>query len=268
LAINGNDPQALLLRSNLNASQGNDEQAKADLDKLIKQMPDLPQAIQLRSMIAAGKKRWGEAITDMQTLLQTDPTNARFRIQLAGYYVGDSRPRKAIELLTQVIDAIRDDNDADSREDKADALRARGDALLSVGRHADAVKDYDEAVKIDPTDTGVLNNLAWVLATSPDDAVRSGERSVEMGLKACELTKYQKPHILSTLAAGYAEKGDWENAKKWSAKAVEMGAKDDDVDQQLKKELESYKQQKPWREKTETEENTKPLGKTKSDLET
>jgi tetratricopeptide (TPR) repeat protein len=268
LAINGNDPQALLLRSNLNASQGNDEQAKADLDKLIKQMPDLPQAIQLRSMIAAGKKRWGEAIADMQTLLQTDPTNARFRIQLAGYYVGDSRPRKAIELLTQVIDAIRDDNDADSREDKADALRARGDALLSVGRHADAVKDYDEAVKIDPTDTGVLNNLAWVLATSPDDAVRSGERSIEMGLKACELTKYQKPHILSTLAAGYAEKGDWENAKKWSAKAVEMGAKDDDVDQQLKKELESYKQQKPWREKTETEENTKPLGKSKSDLET
>ena len=37
---------------------------------------------------------------------------------------------------------------------------------------------------------------------------------------------------------------------------------------QLKKELESYKEKKPWREKTETEENTKPLGKSKSDLET
>jgi len=73
---------------------------------------------------------------------------------------------------------------------------------------------------------------------------------------------------LSTLAAGYAEKGDFETAKKWSAKAVELGAKDQDVDDQLKKELESYKEQKPWREKQEVEENTKPLGRSKSELET
>lgn len=268
LAINGNDMQALLMRSNLHASKGNDEKAKADVDKLLKQAPDLPQAILLRSMIAAGKKRWGDAITDMQVLLQSDPTNAEWRIRLAGYYVGDSRPRKAVEILTQVLDTLRDENDAASRETRVDALRARGDALLSVGRHADAVKDYEEALKIDAEDTGVLNNLAWVLATSPDDPVRNAKRSVELGLKACELTKYEKPHILSTLAAGYAEKGDWENAKKWSAKAVELGAKDDDVDQQLKKELEGYKEQKPWREKQEVEENTKPIGRSKTEIET
>lgn len=268
LAINGNDMQALLMRSNLHASKGNDEKAKADVDRLLKQAPDLPQAILLRSMIAAGKKRWGDAITDMQVLLQSDPTNAEWRIRLAGYYVGDSRPRKAVEILTQVLDTLRDENDAASRETRVDALRARGDALLSVGRHADAVKDYEEALKIDAEDTGVLNNLAWVLATSPDDPVRNAKRSVELGLKACELTKYEKPHILSTLAAGYAEKGDWENAKKWSAKAVELGAKDDDVDQQLKKELEGYKEQKPWREKQEVEENTKPIGRSKTEIET
>ena len=114
----------------------------------------------------------------------------------------------------------------------------------------------------------MLNNLAWVLATSPDDAVRNADRSIELGLKACELTKYQRPHILSTLAAGYAEKGDWETAIKWSTKAVELGAKDDMIDDQLKKELESYKEKKPWREKQEIEENTKPLGRSKNELET
>ena len=67
-------------------------------------------------MIAAGKKRWGDAISDMQMLLQTDPTNAEWRIRLAGYYVGDSRPRKAVELLTQVLDGVRDENDPDQRE--------------------------------------------------------------------------------------------------------------------------------------------------------
>jgi tetratricopeptide (TPR) repeat protein len=219
-------------------------------------------------MIAAGKKRFGEAIADMQTLLQTDPTNDDWRIRLAGYYVGDERPRKAIELLTSVLESIPDDAEGRPRETKADALRARGDALLSVGRHADAVKDYEHALKLDPEDTGVLNNLAWVMATSPDDDVRNADRSIELGKKASELTKYEKPHILSTLAAGYAEKGDWETAIKWSSKAVELGAKDDGIDDQLKKELESYKNKKPWREKQEVQENTKPLGKGKSELET
>jgi len=49
--------------------------------------------------------------------------------------------------------------------------------------------------------TGVLNNFAWVLATSPNDEVRSGKRSDELASKACEVTKYEQPHILSTLAA-------------------------------------------------------------------
>ncbi|MCU0880665.1 MAG: hypothetical protein MUF06_23085, partial [Pirellulaceae bacterium] len=85
-------------------------------------------------------------------------------------------------------------------------------------------------------------------------------------------TKYEAPHILSTLASGYAEKGDWETAIKWSTKAVELNDKAEndmrDIDDQLKKELESYQQKKAWREKQEIEENTKPLGGKSTDLET
>lgn len=269
LAIDENHVQALLLRGNLHRARGNEAQAEADVQKLLKLQPDLPQAILLRSLLAAQKKDWGRAITDLQMLLQTDPTNARYRLQLASYYIGDNRPRKAIELLTQVLEGLSEEGE--DRELKADALRARGDALLSVGRHADAIRDYEEALKIDPNDTGVLNNLAWVLATSPEDELRDADRSIELGTKACELTNYSRPHILSTLAAGYAEKGDWETAIKWSSKAVELGSKDKDdseVLDQLQKELESYQQHKPWREKQMIEENTAPLGKSKSDLET
>jgi len=267
LSINPNDISGLLMRCRLYASDKKDALAKADLDRVLRLRPDLPQAIELRSTMAALKQNYADAIADIQTLLQGDPTNPELRLQLASYYVGDKRPRKAIELITSVIDGLADDKDASAKENKADALRQRGDALLSVGKHADAVKDYEEALKLDPNDTGVLNNLAWVLATSPDDPVRNAKRSLECSLKACELTKYEKPHILSTLAAGYAEQGDWETAIKWSGKAVELGVEEVMVDDQLKKELQSYKDKKPWREKQEVEENTKPLGK-KSDLET
>ena len=147
-------------------------------------------------------------------------------------------------------------------------MRVDETTVLRIARLARIKISKDEAKGLEKELTGILNNYAWVLATSPDDPVRNAEKSIELGLKACELTKYERPHILSTLAAGYAEKGDWETARKWSAKAVELGSKEQDIDDQLKKELESYKQQKPWREKQEVEENTKPIGQAKSELET
>jgi tetratricopeptide (TPR) repeat protein len=273
LKIDEDDLSALLMRSRLYAAEGKKEQAKADIDKALRIAPDLPQAILTRSDINAANDKFDEAIADMQTLLATDPTNALYRLRLATYMVGDKRPRKAIEILTSVVDSLGNSALSDEdKETKVDALRSRGDALLSVGKHAEAVKDYEEALKLDPENTGVLNNLAWVMATSPDDAVRNADRSIELGLKACELTKYEAPHILSTLASGYAEKGDWETAIKWSTKAVELNDKAEndmrDIDDQLKKELESYQQKKAWREKQEIEENTKPLGGKSTDLET
>jgi tetratricopeptide (TPR) repeat protein len=268
LDIDDDDLAALLMRGRLHAAEGNDAAAKADVEKAIRLQPEQPQAILLRSMLAAQKEKFGEAIADIQMLLQTDPTNAEYRLQMATYMVGDNRPRKAIDTLTSVIEGISDTKDEAQKEIKQMALRARGDALLSVGKHAEAIEDYNEALPLDPEDTGVLNNLAWVLATSPEDGVRNADRSIELGLKACELTKYEKPHILSTLAAGYAEKGDWENAVKWSKKAVELGGSDMDVGDQLKKEVESYEAKKPWREKQEIEENTKPLVGRSNDLET
>ncbi|MEX2176248.1 MAG: tetratricopeptide repeat protein [Pirellulaceae bacterium] len=268
LKLDSDDLAALLMRSRLHAAEGNDALAKADVEKALALRPDLPQAILLRSLLAAQQKKYGEAIGDLKLLLQTDPTNAEYRLQLAAYLVGDNRPRRAIEMLTAIIEGMGDNLDDDQKQIKANALRARGDAQLSVGKHAEAVADYDKSLQLDPEDTGVLNNLAWVLATSPDDAVRNAGRSIELGTKACDLTKFERPHIISTLAAGYAEKGDWETAIKWSTKAVELGANEADVSEQLKKELESYQQKKPWREKQEIEENTKPLDGAPSELET
>jgi tetratricopeptide (TPR) repeat protein len=253
------DADSLLLRAQVYSSLKENDKAKADIEKAMRINPESENGILMRSVLAAQQKRFAEAIADIKLLLQIDPTNVNWRLQMASYYVADKRPRKAIEMLT----AILEDN-----QKNADVLRARGDALLSVGRHADAIADYDKALAVEPDDTGVLNNLAWVLATSPEDNVRNAKRSIELATKACELTKYEKAHILSTLASGYAEMGDWETAIKWSSKAVELGSDEPETAEQLKKELESYKGKKPWREKQETEENTKPLEPGKDDLET
>jgi tetratricopeptide (TPR) repeat protein len=152
-------------------------------------------------------------------------------------------------------------------------LRARGDVLLSVGDHAAAVDDYEVVVQslgniedIEPSDrqkreaAGAYNNLSWVLATSPVDSVRDGKRALKYGEKAARLTDYKAPHILSTLAAAYAEAGDFEKAVEWSSKAVDIGAQEDHNQlEQLQEELDSYKAGEAWREKQESEENDVPL---------
>jgi Flp pilus assembly protein TadD len=136
------------------------------------------------------------------------------------------------------------------------AVRGLGDALLNVGRHAEAIAQYEKALKLEPKDDGVLNNLAWVLCTSPDDKLRNGRRAIELATEACKLTEYKVPHILSTLAAAYAEIGDFDNAVKWVSKGLEVADKSKDTEKEgkqetkdaLKKELENYKVKKPTRE--------------------
>ena len=94
---------------------------------------------------------------------------------------------------------------------------------------------------------GMLLGLAWLLATAPDDKVRDGKRAVELAKTACELTEHKNGGYLDTLAAAYAEAGDFKNAVEWQEKAIKAGdmpIKDMDA---AKKRLELFKNKKPYR---------------------
>jgi tetratricopeptide (TPR) repeat protein len=226
------------------------DEALVDIESVLKANPGFSPARGLRAQALASLERWPEAIKEMKSLADEQPEQLEFRLQLAVYYVLAKQPREAIREYTEIL--------ADD-ENNFLALRGRADAYLNIGEHSPAVKDFEKALEIESEDTGVLNNLAWVLATSPDDAVRDGKRAIELATKACELEDYKQAHILSTLAAAYAETGDFENARKWSQKAVDM--KDPDHAEQLAKELANYKEERPWRERQTLEESTAPTDK-------
>lgn len=275
IELDSRDFESLVIRGQIYYDQGEIEKANRDITDSLLIEPDSVQGVMMRSLVSAREGRYADAISDMEMLVRARPTNVDWVMQLASYYQMDDRPRLAISLLDELIR---------NNQDNWRAFRLRGDAKLSVSQHENAIEDYEEAVRIleverqetpespnsDVDYSGLLNNLSWVLSTSPNDDLRDGERAVELGLKACEATDYEAAHILSTLAAGYAELGDFENARKWAAKAVEVGSQDDGNDQleQLKLELESYKKDQPWREEQNTQENDKPLSAASESIDT
>jgi len=258
LAMQPKDPISLLQRAEISLARSDVKSAKRDLKEAIRvspQVADSVAAVRVRCYIAAEEGRMADAINDMKLLASNAPEDPFWQLQLANLFLQDKRPREAIEIVTAVID-----RDAKN----VPALRLRADTLLGMGDHASAIKDYRKALEFGIEETtqrsGVLNNLAWVLATSPKDDVRDGDLAIKFGTEAAELTEFKEPHILSTLAAAYAEKGNFEDAKKWSTKAVEIGREEKHEQiEQLELELKSYEESKPWREKQETEENKVPL---------
>lgn len=255
---------AYLNRARIALAMKDYEQAKKDVDFLFEKRPELPDLAFLKMDIAIQEKRIGDAISELERLVQLNPDNRMLLMQLASMYQMDDRPRKALRLADRLVNSEQTD---------WQALRLRGDVKLALGQHTEAIADYEEAIKNIPEDeedlSGVLNNLSWVLSTSPEDSVRNGKRALETGLQACELTEYKKSHILSTLAAAYAELGEFDKAIEWSTKAVELGTKEENEQvEQLKEELQSYKEKKPWREKKETEEKQSKPAKPDGGIDT
>ncbi len=243
--IDPENPAALLLRARINQQAGDTDAAMADIQTILDDKPDTPAALELRGLIAAEMEDYAAAIRDFRKLAARDPDDAAVIGQLGMLYLAAKQPREAIRRFTRALEI-----DADNFP----CRRGRSDAAISIGDHPAALADLEKAHALEPDDSGVLNNLAWLLATSPDADLRDGKRAVELATKACEETKWEEAHIISTLAAAYAESGDFDSARKYSKQAVDKGAENEEVKEQLEAELASYEAAKPWRERQIMEE--------------
>jgi hypothetical protein len=79
------------------------------------------------------------------------------------------------------------------------------EGLFRGGDFAGAIARYRLALRANPGLVPALNNLAWILATSPEAALRDGPEAVRLAEGACRLTHYKQTIMVGTLAAAYAE---------------------------------------------------------------
>jgi tetratricopeptide (TPR) repeat protein len=101
-----------------------------------------------------------------------------------------------------------------------------GDALDAQGRTAEALAHWRAGLQLQPNDPPALRRVAWVLATSPDAALRDGAEAVAFAVRALKLTGGKDARALDALAAAYAEKGQFANAA-LTARRAQAGAEQD-----------------------------------------
>lgn len=104
--------------------------------------------------------------------------------------------------------------------ESADAHFNLGIALERDGRAGEAVEHYRSALSLRPSLPAALNNLAWIRAANAQPDLRNGAEAVSLAERACELTHHGEPLFLGTLAAAYAEAGNFSQAVATAEKAA------------------------------------------------
>jgi Flp pilus assembly protein TadD len=101
--------------------------------------------------------------------------------------------------------------------------------LEKKGEYDKALKDYSEAIRLNPKDARAYNNIASLQATCSGQHIRDGQKAIQNANKAYELSGGKEWQPLSTLAAAYAESGNFGKAVEWEMKAIEMAKNDKSV---------------------------------------
>lgn len=134
--------------------------------------------------------------------------------------------------------------------DYAPAYKNMGSLLMNQGKSAEAVGYYRKALELRPDWSEVANNLAWILATSPDAAVRREDEAVRLAERAADLTGHDDPTVLDTLAAAYASTGRFDRAVAAAGEAIARasGAHNAQLADEICERLELFRRGRPYRE--------------------
>ncbi len=238
IRLDPHDAQAYADRGAAWGAKGQLDRALADLNEAIRLEPENDGAYTNRAHVWLSRREFDKAIADLNTLIGLVPDDATAYNNRAGIWFEKKAYDKAI---VNACEAIR-------LEPRHAGFRFnRSRAFLKSGRYDMAIADLNEAIRLEGGNAWSHNSLAWVRATCPDAKYRDGKRAVESATRACELTGWKEAYMLGTLAAAYAESGEFDAAVKWQTKANAMYSADKDRTEGAAQ-LKLYQARTPYRE--------------------
>ncbi|MDR0326726.1 MAG: tetratricopeptide repeat protein [Planctomycetaceae bacterium] len=224
------------------------DKALALVEEQLNKEPEMLPWIAAKHQIFTAQKKWDDAVQWLESCLQMEPDSKVLHLLLIEtMLLGKKQLKEAKERIRTLLE----------KEPEDDVLLSMDSQVsISLGLHSEAIEVLMKLIELAPEDYTSVNNLAWILCTSPIDSVRDGRRAVELAEKAAELSQHKRAFVLSTLAAAYAEVGDFEKAREVSQKSIETAKKEKgkteeeqtELLENLRNELKCYEQDMPFRE--------------------
>jgi len=210
-------------------------------EKAIAMEPNDPDAQVALANALFQKKRIDDAIVHYQKAVTLRPDYFLARYGLGHALLEKGELGAAIEHCRAAL-LIRPDN--------AECHTILGIALDEKGQSVEAIQHYEKALEISPQSVSALNNLAWLLATSSNAALRNGARAIQLARQADQLSQGANALVLRTLAAGYAEAGQFGKAIESARAAIDVARAqgDNSLAETLKQEIALYELALPYRE--------------------
>jgi hypothetical protein len=124
-----------------------------------------------------------------------------------------------------------------------------GQFCANHGQFTNAINICREGIAANAKDDWSYNLLAWIKATCPDSSLRDGNEAVSAATKACELTNWKEWSWIDTLAAAYAESGEFQRAIEFEEQALKTGKSPESEHNAMQERLVLYQKALPYREK-------------------
>ena len=235
----GDDAQAYLYRGWAYHRKKDYDNAIKDNTEAIRLDPRNAVAYGRRGLAHDGKNDYGNAIKDFTEAIRLAPRDSKTYILRAAAHA----------KLRQNDKAVQDCDEAIHLEPKnPSSYVMRGVANADEREYEKAVENYTEALQLNANFFLAYQKRAWVLATCPREKLRDGEKALNDAKKACELSDWTSAHNLETLAAAYAEFGDFAEAVEWQKKALENQQYGKEEADEAQMRLTLYQDRIPYRE--------------------
>jgi len=186
------------------------------------------------------RRQYAQAIEEFNKALKEEPKHVESLYLLASCLARIDREEEAIPYARKAAALM---------PNSATIAGLLGALLSHTGQYSEALMYLQAAYAANPGDVSIANNLAWVLATSPLSIHRDGPRAVQLAEWVCKATAYKSPPLLDTLAAAYAEAGQFDKAVRITLQAIEIVRNNPKASTAtLESRLELYKAGRPYRE--------------------